>query len=256
MKLHTMGLNFRHDGRFAIDRPNGSGDDLILIFKTAAIVRLGGEMIKVPMNSAVVFTKEYPQHYSADGGEYINHWVHFECNETSSFIQAIGLPFNTIIPIQDISATENILDLLSLESVSDSTNREENTDLLLRLLLSKLAEGAEKDRAKTLHSGKLRVLRAEIYRKPAEKRNITDLADSMSLSPSHFQYLYKAEFGISCYEDLLIARLDMAKYYLSSTALSIKEISELCGYDNDVHFIRQFKKRTGITASNFRKLNQ
>lgn len=253
MKLHTMGINFRHDKNFYIDRPNGSGDNLIIIFKTPARVYMSGEVINVPVDSAIVFTGDFHQQYGADGEEYANHWVHFECDENGSFIKRSGLPFNTIIPVTDITAVECILDLLSLESVSASANTSENTNLLLRLLLSKLAEGAEKNGSSSLHSAALKALRAELHRNPADKRSIAELAEGLSLSASHFQYLYKAEFGISCYEDLLNARLDMAKYYLRSTTLSIKEISELCGYENDVHFIRQFKKRTGTTAGKYRR---
>ena len=42
MKLHSLGIDFRHDKDFLIDRPNGSGDNLIIIFKTTAVVRQNG----------------------------------------------------------------------------------------------------------------------------------------------------------------------------------------------------------------------
>ncbi len=252
MQLHTMGLDYRHDEDFLIDRPTGSGDELILIFKTPALVALRGETLHVPAGSAVVFSGEFHQHYGADGGEFINHWVHFSSGE-SSFARRAGLPYNTIITSADIAAAEKILSLLSLESVSGSENSTDNIDLLLRLLLSKLAEGAEQKGSITAHSAALRELRASIHRNPSDRRSIAELAESLSLSPSHFQYLYKAEFGISCYEDLLCARIENAKYYLRSTSLPIKQIAELCGCENDVHFIRQFKKRTGMTAGEYRQ---
>ncbi|MBP1543352.1 MAG: helix-turn-helix transcriptional regulator [Oscillospiraceae bacterium] len=252
MQLHTLGLDYTHDSDFFIDRPNGSGDELILIFKTPALVQLESGMQSVQANSAIVFSSEFHQRYGADGCEYINHWVHFEGAAGSGFAERTGLPFNTIIPVSDIAATENILRLLSLESVSNGANKDENTDLLLRLLLSKLAEGAEHGSGSS-HGAKLRELRARIYRHPSYRRSIAELAADLSLSPSHFQYLYKQEFGISCHEDVITARLDMAKYYLRSTSLPIKQIAELCGCDNDVHFIRQFRKRTGMTAGEYRK---
>lgn len=253
MQLHTMGLDYRHDRYFMIDRPNGSGDELILIFKTPALVELHGEVFHVPAGSAVVYSGEFHQHYGADGGEFANHWVHFSSGENSGFTQRIGLPYNTIITSADIAAAEKILSLLSLESVSGSENSTDNIDLLLRLLLSKLAEGAEQKGSVTEHSAALRELRASIHRNPSDRRSIAELAESLSLSPSHFQYLYKTEFGISCYEDLLCARIENAKYYLRSTSLPIKQIAELCGCENDVHFIRQFRKRTGMTAGEYRQ---
>lgn len=252
MKLHTLGMDYHHSSDFLIDRPNGSGDDLIVIFKTSALIKLNNNIEHVSAGSAVVYPAGQPQYYGADGGEYINHWVHFELTD-STYAERIGLPFNTVIPVRDMPATERCLEMLSVESVAGSRNSEESCNLLLRVLMSKLAEGADMQYGGSAHSPALRELRASIRRNPADKRGVKDFAQALSLSPSHFQSLYKQEFGVSCYEDLLTARLDMAKYYLRSTALPVRRIAELCGYENDVHFIRQFRKRTGITAGEYRR---
>lgn len=255
MKLHSLGMDYHHDSDFLIERPNGSGDDLVLVFKTPAVIRLNNNIEHIPSGSAVVYSSDFHQYYGADNGEYINHWVHFDRQE-NSFIQRIGLPLNTVFSVKDMVAVERYMELLSLESLSDGTNSGESVDLLLRLLLTKLAEGADRNiSSSSPHCTALRELRAAVRRNPADKRSIEELAQAVSLSPSHFQYLYKQEFGVSCYEDILTARLDMAKYYLRSTSLPVKRIAELCGYDNDVHFIRQFKKRTGMTAGEYRKQN-
>ncbi len=251
MELHTLGIGFRHGSDFIIDRPEGSGDDLLIIFKTPAIVRIGEDICHVTAGSAVVYSGKYPQYYGADGEEFVNHWVHFDIGGDTAFFGRIGLPFNTILHISDIAAAENALDLLNKEIVSGGTNRRECIELLLRLLLARLG-GKPTDREISPHSSALRELRAELYRNPSENRSIPELAAQLMLSPSHFQYLYKREFGISCYDDVLSARLERARYYLQNTSLPIMKISELCGYENDVHFIRQFKKRMGCTATQYR----
>lgn len=251
MELHAHGIGTRHDSDFVIDRPHGSGDNLLLIFKTPAVALIDGELLHLPPDSAVVYSADYPQRYGADGAEYVNHWVHFDIGGDTAFFERIGLPFNTILHISDIASAEGALNLLNMEAVSGGANRAECTELLLRLLLARLG-GAPSDREISPHSAALRALRAEIYRDPAESRSIAELAAQLLLSPSHFQYLYRREFGVSCYEDVLAARLDRARYYLKNTSLPIMKIAELCGYENDVHFIRQFKKRMGCTATEYR----
>ena len=47
--------------------------------------------------------------------------------------------------------------------------------------------------------------------------------------------------------------MELARYYLANTALSVSETAALCGYDNEVHFMRQFRQRMGMTAGEFRK---
>ncbi len=253
MKLHSMGINYRHESDFIIERPTGSGDNLLIIFKTDAYITLNGIKKAVSTDSAIVYSKGFPQFYSAKDSFYSNHWVHFELDEDDEFLKAIKLPFNTIIEITDINSVENLLLQLSSEDLSENSNKEQCKDLLLRLIIAKLCELRQKGTSKGVHSEKLMALRNNIYASPSEQRSISDIACSLSLSPSHFQALYKAQFGVSCYDDILTARIKMAKYYLRNTALPVGRIAQLCGYENDVHFIRQFRKKTGITASGYRK---
>ncbi len=252
MKLHALGIDYHHSKDFSIERINGSGDNLLVIFKTSAKVRIGDDYTIVQPNSAILYSQNYPQYYSAIGDEFINHWIHFDIEDNKSFFERIGLPFDTIIDITDISSVESLMLQLNLESVSESGNKSECIELLLQLIMAKIG-GNTNDHHNSAHYEELRALRAEIYRNPAKCRSISEFAAMVSLSPSHFQALYKNEFGVSCYEDVLTARLDMAKYYLKNTFMPVNRIAELCGYENDVHFIRQFKSRMGMTAGEYRK---
>lgn len=254
MKLHTLGIDYHHGADFSIERPYGSGDNLLLIFKTAAQVRTEEDYVTYSADSAILYAGDFPQYYRAAGEEYVNHWIHFDIENAEGFLGRIGLPMNRVFRISDINSAENILMQLSVESVTESPNKSESINLLLRLLLAKLG-GTDEKNGHTAHHSVLSALRAEIYRNPSRKCSIDDFAAGVSLSPSHFQALYKAEFGISCYEDVITARLEMAKYYLKNTVLPINRIAELCGYENDVHFIRQFRSREGMTAGEYRRRN-
>lgn len=113
--------------------------------------------------------------------------------------------------------------------------------------------GGGRGAAVSPHSDGLHRLRAEIYGSPAGNYTIEELAARMSLSASYFQTLYRAEFGVSCYEDVLRAKTGLAEYYLANTDMQVREIAALCGFENDVHFMRQFRKRTGSTALEYRR---
>lgn len=250
MQLHSMGIAYRHDGGFAIDRPNGSGDNLLLIFLTAAYVVTNGEKRVLPAGSAILYSKGTPQVYGAVGAEYVNHWVHFDCAENDIFFDRAGAVFDNPVTAPSLPDAEKVLDMLRLESLSDENGH--CVDLLLRLLITKSACTGGMP-PKNPHSSRLRALRAEIYGNPAGHFTVGGLAKKLSLSPTYFQTLYKNEFGVSCYEDILAAKTELAEYYLRNTALPVSAVAELCGYENDVHFMRQFRQRTGKTPSSLRK---
>ncbi|MHA2856026.1 helix-turn-helix domain-containing protein [Paenibacillus lautus] len=74
----------------------------------------------------------------------------------------------------------------------------------------------------------------------------------MNMSRSYFQHKYKQIFGISVINDIILNRLGYASYLLKNTSYAISHISGICGYENDVHFMRQFKKYVGLTPSEYR----
>lgn len=252
MKIHAMGTGFRHESDFHIVRPNGSGDNLLVIFKTPAFAVADGKRVEVPADTAVLYGKNAPQDYGACGVEYINHWIHFECDENDIFFDSLGIVFNRPAPVAEVSAVESLLELLRIESLSDTAKSRECCALLLRLVIAQALAGSG-GRSGNSHSGELKRLRAEIYGDPGKRFSINEMAEELSLSPSYFQTLYRSEFGVSCYEDVLRAKTGLAEYYLSGTSMTVREIAELCGFDNDVHFMRQFRKRTGKTALEYRR---
>lgn len=96
-------------------------------------------------------------------------------------------------------------------------------------------------------------LRREIYKAPELDWSLGELAKRLHISKSYVQKLYKEHFGISYMDDLIEARIGMAKFLLTTTDLRISEIASSCGYRNATHFMRQFRDKTGMSPSAFRE---
>lgn len=255
MVFHAMGMHYRHDGEFAIDRPVGSGDELLLIFKTEARVRLQEREIIVPSDSALLYTNGYPQRYRACGKEYSNHFIHMDCRGEEAFLSRAGFPPNEVLLLKEVTEAEELMRLISREEMSGSPFKEQYMDMLIRMLLLKIGDSfrmRESMPATGVHCAALNALRAKVYSNAGRFGSIAELAREVSLSPSRFQKLYREQFGVSSYEDLLTAKVKAAQYYLKNSALTIKEIAAVCGYENDVCFMRLFKKRTGMTPGAYR----
>ena len=250
LHLHTIGLGIRHTGDFCIDRPAGSGDYLLIIFKTDALLNLDGHELHVQPDSIMIFSRHTSQFYKTYSGSYINHFLHFDVDTTD---ELDGIIFDKLLIADNINEAETLLRMISREQFSGSNNREEYISMLIKMLLMKLSEPTVLRSRKTIHHlAAFNELRAQIYSNPAQFESIAQLAKIVNLSPSHFQQLYKTQFGIGCYEDLLTAKMKAAQYYLSNTSLSVKEIAELCGYDNVKCFLHRFKDRVGMTPSEYR----
>lgn len=88
----------------------------------------------------------------------------------------------------------------------------------------------------------------------AEKITLEKLAELFSIDKFYLQKLYTQHFGLSPNEYLITTRMHRAKETLCATELSVGEIAERVGMGSASYFVRQFKRREGITPARYRQL--
>lgn len=156
MKYHTMGINIRHEGAFCIDRPHGSADNLLVVFKTPAKITINNNEIIVPPDSAILYSKGEKQLYSTCGELYVNHFLHMDCDEYGEFCKTSEIPFNKPVLLNDVEAVTDVLKAISCEIVSTSANKEKYIDLLIKMLLLRITDDSRsvsKPHEKTVTAG-------------------------------------------------------------------------------------------------------
>lgn len=82
---------------------------------------------------------------------------------------------------------------------------------------------------------------------------LTALSKQYNVSPSTLSHRFSAATGMSVMEYLLSCRMASAKRMLAGTKMGIGEIVERCGFSDNSNFSRTFKKRNGLSPSDFRK---
>ena len=82
---------------------------------------------------------------------------------------------------------------------------------------------------------------------------LNDSARHANISPAYLSSLYKKVSGQSISDTIASLRIDSACRYLKETNLSLKEISNKCGYANQYYFSNSFKKKLGISPSAYRE---
>lgn len=83
--------------------------------------------------------------------------------------------------------------------------------------------------------------------------SIEDVAAYVSLSPSHFSRLFKNVTGSSYTDYITDVRLQHTQILLGTTDLSINDIAAKVGVSNGNYISTLFKKRYGITPTDYRK---
>lgn len=99
---------------------------------------------------------------------------------------------------------------------------------------------------------RVQIIIALMHHDLRKKLSLDELADSVNLSRSRFQHLFKSETGYSPAQYLKTLRLEHARGLLETSLLSVKQILVSVGIPDKSHFERSFKKTYGLTPTEYR----
>ncbi|CAM4350402.1 helix-turn-helix domain-containing protein [Saccharibacillus endophyticus] len=256
MKLVSCGSRFTHKEGIHIERPQGAGNYAFVFFRSRAEIKVNGRAQKAEANSYILFSPNAAHAYRDLEKPFVNDWIHCEEQGLKEWLERLRFPVDRLMTAVDpVLVPRCVLELQHAER-EKGPYRDEIVDLELRGLFIKLANGLVREAAPSRtsrYAEPLSRLRNELYGSPDARVSVDDLAERLSLSKSYFQHLYKELFGCSVVTDMIRGRVEYAKYLLGSTRLSVGEIGRLCGYENETHFMRQFKQTTSVTPSAYRK---
>lgn len=248
-QIHFMGYDGTHAEDFIFDISKGYDCYLLLLTHTPAYFWVDGELKQYPAGHAILYPPEHKIYYTACHTPYTNDWIRFSSDEAFVLqFPVTGVPFQ----VSDMEYCHNLFQLLTWESAFISGNSELIITELLRVLFMKLYKDASHN-VRHPHEQSLMSLRKNIHNRPQLPWSLQQMADDLHLSTGHLQLLYKKMFGTSCMDDVISARIRIAKDQLIYTSYSISKVAERCGYNNTEHFCRQFRQVTGISPGQYRK---
>jgi AraC-like DNA-binding protein len=186
---------------------------------------------------------------SGECNTYLNHYfLHFSIENYNDFF----LRFSS--PSYEVPASK--IDLALFKEFINISNEDENLSEnikqsgILRYLLSKFYKDStfvSKERLKFAPT--IQFVNEHIN----ERISTAQLAATMNLSKVYFSNLFTKSFGIPPVKYINQRKLNLAAKKIVGTDLSIKEISYLLGFENEMYFSRVFKKEFGVSPLSYRK---
>lgn len=257
-QIILMRYNGTEPKKFHLIRPEGTNDYLFIHFKSICRVVINGETHSITPGMFIIFTPHTPHELIATDEFLIHDWCHFLPMDVEVFSKQ-HIVFNKPIKLNYPEKISSIVQSLYTEYVYNELDANIVIQAYLNILFTNLKReltsknelATNKKASQDFHD-----LRTEIYSGKFLDLTVAEAAERCSFSPSRFGVLYKAFFNVSFNQDLQEARIFHAKYLLKSTNEPISAIAFACGYQNEYHFIRQFKKHTLTTPNKWRNIEQ
>lgn len=140
------------------------------------------------------------------------------------------------------------------QRIEDATSQVENgnvTTELLQIYFKKVCESKENAGVSSIIKNCCDYIGIHIN----EKLSINELAERAGYSEYYFSRKFKQEMGCTLTEYIMREKIERAKVLLSTTSMSIMEISIELSFNSRSYFSDTFQKNTGISPGEYRKQN-
>jgi AraC family transcriptional regulator of arabinose operon len=243
----------------SIDKPKGGNCYTLYVFKSSGLIKTKIGLSDFSPGDCVLLDPSAPVYIKCKHHDIAYDSISFKGSDATRLVQQVGIELNTLLTPLQTFFIDSIFDKIIKECRASDLLWERIVALLMDELLCKIYRFSKQDFVLSMpdHAQKLRDLRSEVHESFSKPWTIGQMANKMGLSPSRFASLYKKEFNTSPTEDLIRTRIDQAKRMLSTTKVSVKQVSQACGFESVHYFHRAFKKRNNITPKHFqnRKLS-
>lgn len=255
LNIAQIGINYKRNefNNFCIEGINGKF--ILYIIKSPVVFYLNSEYIYKPENSFIILDENVRCSIMSCGQEFIYDRLIINAESTSDCFIPPNIRTNNVYALSSCVKTDELFNIL----INESYNlRPDGKDLICKCLSSiflTLGQSITQDLliSRSPYYETLLEIRRNIHKFPSKKWTVDSICRKANLSRSYFQLLYREAFGITCINDVIESKVDLARKLLDNSNDTVSSIASQCGYDNDVHFMRQFKKLTGVTPSEYRK---
>lgn len=138
------------------------------------------------------------------------------------------------------------------------TDKKELFDIMSKLILEKSEQQKAEDVFIDVHGNEEavnhKISKAKEYIQVNYKKPIRliDVANFLELNPAYFSRIFRQQTGVCFVDYLTEIRMNKATEFLRNSNMNISEIAEEVGFIRSRYFTEIFKKRKGMTPSEYR----
>ena len=186
-------------------------------------------------------------------------WIGFDGSYAKKLLSQIGLSSRTLT--FSANCGDKLLEVINrmLECDADGISYHLYLQTQLYVFFYHLSQVLSVESNK-LHSGQqnyyIRMAEEFVEKYHAQNIHVQDIADYVGICRSHLTTLFQDNLQMSPSEYITHFRLTRAHEQLAISNFSIGKIAEICGYQDSLVFSRAFKKMTGMTPTQYRRIRQ
>ncbi len=245
---------------FFIDRPHGMKGYIVnMTVRGKGTVFDGDDAFGCEPGDLLLFPPEARHYYgrAPDSDEWFHRWVYFR--PRGFWAPWLRWPNETLgVGRMRLGSPDLVHEFDQLFEQIDATHRggksssEELAINLLERLLIRCHEEAPGFRARA-RDARVQSACQFIANHLARDVGLDEVAQHVCLSASRLAHLFREQTGVSIVRWREDQRIILAKHLLQSTTIPVSSVAGRVGYDDQLYFSRVFRKRVGVSPTEFRR---
>jgi AraC-like DNA-binding protein len=222
--------------------------EILYVVKGVVHLEYEGRFLTLPENDLIViYPGAYHGGYKVSEAETSFYWFHFSLTDDAMLRQ-----------LPEVLTAEDDLKLKTiLNQLLDVTNSTKYPACAADLVAATIICEVVKQHLSSLAPEKHRLISeiSEWIRINSDKKLTAEIvSDRFGYNPDYLSRLFKASYGRGLKQYIYDEKMKAAKNLLISSYNSIKQISDLLGWENENQFIKFFKYHESVSPKKYRDL--
>lgn len=237
---------------FGFIRRSTGNQYIFLHFLSPVIIETMGKSIRVNPGGCIIYEKFSYQRLSSPECALTHNWFHLK-GDLTEISNRYGIEFGKVYYPENDEHITTIIQNMEIEFMNKKSHWEDICRLGCEEIFARLTRAEQKSESpiNRIKKETLMSIRTRVHLEYFKDTSVEQMAKEAGMSVSRFHADYSKLFGTSPGKDLINTRIEHAKRMLKS-GMTIGDVAEATGFNSTYHFIRQFKKYSGVTPGKYR----
>ena len=238
------------DPEYAIERKASGTSCIEYVRRGRGVIQADGRRFEASAGDAYYLEERHDHVYRSDPSDpWEKVWINFSGRLARRMTECYGIGGRVLFPSLMIG---DLLDQIVEIGKTPPSDAMKRVTLLLHEIMLRMSEQISEAKV----DGRAAAMRSYLDGHVSETVRIEHLARAVGISPSGVNRLFRAAFGVTPYAYLARKRIELASELLLTSTLSIKAIAAHLAYADEFYFSCVFRKSTGHSPSEFRRLGR
>lgn len=236
---------------YRVQRPGYESHAVEFVAEGFGEVRFGGPPLPLRPGSVFSYGPGIAHEIRTDPERPMRKFfVDFFGDEAAPALRKAGLGGRTVRDVWEIESMRQAFAALLRDGRKPSPHGAAQASAWLRLILCRCAEAAAIAPARSTHAlESWQLCRRTMDERCVELQSLSDLAAAVHMHPSHICRLFRRFGDRPPASQLTRLKMDRAAILLRTTTRLVKDIAAEVGYNDPLHFSRNFRKATGLSPT-------